>query len=434
MMTKQRSNVLLMSGASLLLAACGGPMDDEIEQVTSAVTLDENHIVTNFGAQVAIGAGSSSLVAVWSATDTTTGVNVPTMAGQGFSFSGAPGGVNQMLRSFSTTGRPVSSPAIAWDSTDVGDTFLAVWQDDYSTSDSDIWGALTTNDGKLVPGSPFIINFDSDVEKAPTVMWVPDKQQFLVTYRRTHGSTTAISANWVSPFSGVSALSDIIATGIATSGTKPSTSLIVPSGRFLLTYNENKYVFVWSSDLTISGIVNTISNASGITGASNTSAGSFGLTWRLGSGTSTTIKSMVFPANCTGPSCATSVATDLSAGGTVIGLNYPVIAPIAQGYAIYAGLLPASKKQIAVAEISVNGAFAQSNSALVPVCGGVMATGYSMGQPGSVSAATPTDLGSSRSYLLYDTFCTAAPNVEKERVSAPAPANVADVLNFNTSN
>jgi hypothetical protein len=438
--TKKSSGVLLVSSLSLVLAACG-PVDEDpgqgVEVVKSAQTVNEGNFATGFGAQVGIGAGNISLIAAWQATDTSS--NQPQIVEQGLNFNTSlalsVGGSSSLLRGVSTSGRPVSSPAVAYGSTDV-DMFLIVWQDDWSGTDSDIWGAFLTTDGKIVPGSPFTINFDGDLERTPTVVFVPMKQQFLVTYRRTHGSTTAISANWVSASAQITPLQDIVTSGVNNSltATKQTASLINASQAVLLTYNENKYVFVATSTLALNGATTTVANATGIQSASNPSVGSFGLAWKTGSGTSTKIQSMTYPINCLAPFCADAVVNlfTLSAGGSANGLNNPVISPLGMGYAVYAGYLPASLQFLGVASVDQNGHLFQSNSSIVSTCSGGLKSGLSLGQPGTVSAAAPTDT-SARSYLLYDAECQTA-GFQKEWVVAPSPTDLDDFLLNNVSN
>jgi hypothetical protein len=430
MMTKKRSGALLASSVSLLFAACGpmeGAPGDETELVRAPLTngLDEDGIVTNFGAQVAIAAGTISEIVVWTGTDTKVTPNVPTLAVQGFSQTGDVNVTQEgvVARRLSTTGRPVSQPAIAWDNTNVGDTFLAVWQDDFSQWDSDIWGALTTNDGKLVPGSPFHINFDSLLERAPNVMWVPSQNKFLVTYRQTSGNNTALVGNWVSAGGDVGPTTAIVGSGVTNdlTVTKHTTSLVPSNDKFLLTYNENKYAFYSASTLAIVGSTQTANGATGIQGSANTTGTSYALAWRAGTGSGAQIRVKFFRPGCFDPNASCGKLSVVVQTGP--GLTNPVISPFNASFAAFYG----QGEEIGVGSIDTSGNFFQGNTAIITDC-----SGANPGQPFTMAAATPPNPGSGdRAYLLYDTFCS---SLEKERVVATSPVDVDDFFEFNTSN
>jgi hypothetical protein len=438
-MRKKSTGVLLVSSLSLLLATCG-PLDDPgqgVEAVRYAQTIDDGPFVTPFGAQVAIGASSIGTIAVWQATDTTNGGSVKQMVEQGLNFDLTPAGTAPALRPLSNTKHTVTAPAVAWSSADGADEFLAVWEDVVSGTNSDIWAALLTSDGKVQDGSPFKINADGDNEQGPTVMWVQSQKQWLVTYWRTHGTTTAISANWVSPFFNngqpvVSGLHDIIASGSSHGGTttRVTTSIIDPSGRFLLTYNENRYAFVFT-DLTLNGPASSVSGSApfGIHGTSNQTAGTFGLAWRTGAGASQTIQSQTFPQSCFSPLCATAPVTLFSAGGSITGLNVPVISPLGMGYAIYDALLPASLQSLGVVSVDGNGNRFLTNTDVVDSCSGGLNS--SLGAFSTLAAAAPQD-PNLRSYLVYDAECKIT-GFPREWVVAPAPSDLDDFLLNNIS-
>jgi hypothetical protein len=276
------------------------------------------------------------------------------------------------------------------------------------------------------------VNFDSLNEKKPTVVHVPENDnKYLVVYTRTSGSTTTLSGNWVDEFGTVDATIDLVS-GVNPSASPPTASHDGVFGNILLTWNDNQLAFADSVGLSL-GTALTISGANSIVSAANSNNGVTAVAWRTGSGTSTKIKAQTFSGGCELLVCATSAVTLISAGGSVTGLNPPVLAANGGGFGVFAGDLPASIKKLQVTTLGSNGAVGLNNSSVVPVCGGSLQGGGSLGLSGTMAAATPPDSITEREFLLYDAFCATSPNQAKEHVVAPA-ANVFDVLHFVASN
>jgi hypothetical protein len=421
-MSNKSSGVLLVSRLSLLLFALAG-LGARPARAQTCLPLNESTFVTTFGAQVAIASSDDSVIAAWQATDksqsNTQTIVVQGLVGPNLCPAATVDGMTPLLRGVSTTKHPVSSPAVAFSSNGPpGTEFFLVWQDNPSGTNGDIWGVFLTSDGKLVAPA-FHINNDSDNETTPTVVWSPRVGKFLVTYRRTHGSTTAITANWVTTGQQVSGKQDIIASGVNTGGTKPTVSLISPNEAVLVTYNDNKYEFVNEVTLALNEPTIAISGATGIQAIANVDLESFGLAWNTGTGSSMQIMSKTFPNGCLESWCA-DAAVAIITNGYGNGLTNPVISPFGGGYAIYSAYLPTSWQYLGAAVVDETGAFVESDAAMVPNCSGGLKSGYSWGTPTTMAAtaASSSDL----SLLLFDAECATA-GYPFEWVMATPPSN-----------
>jgi hypothetical protein len=406
--SKKGSGVLLVSRLSLLLFALAG-LGARPARAQTCEPLNESTFVTTFGAQVAIASSDDSVIAAWQAVDTSQH-NTPTIVAQGLVGANlcpalSMDGRHPLLHGVSSTQHPVSSPAVAFSSNGTtGTEFFLVWQDNPSGTNGDIWGVFLTTDGKLVAPA-FHINNDSDNETTPTVLWSPRVGKFLVTYRRTHGTTTAITANWVTSGGSVSGKQDIIASGVSKNGTKPTVSLVSANEAVLITYNENKYEFVNEVTLALNEPTITISGAKGIQGTANVDLASFGLAWSTGTGSATQIMSKTFPNGCFESWCADSAVAVIT-NGYGNGLTNPVISPFGGGYAIYSAYLPTSWQYLGAAVVDETGSFVESDGAMVPNCSGGLKAGYSWGTPPTMAATAASS--SDSSLLLFDAECATA--------------------------
>jgi hypothetical protein len=430
---------LIAAGLSLTLGAClGDPAGESltgVEKVSSALTntLNENGVKTSFNAQVAIGAASDHVLAVWTAKDS---AGNPQIVGQPFgSSTGDPyGSANPVLQVLSATPRPKSWPATAWDD-NFENHFLIVWQDDKSSTDSDIYGAVVNDQGLLIPTAgtnPFVINNDTDNEKMPTVTWVSDYGEFLVTYTRKVNAQnrTALTSQYVSSDGTVDfTLMDAVPSGVRQTASRPTTAFL-SGGEILFTWNDNLYGWAPIEDAIIYS-VNSISGAAGLVGASNDWVNSFGLAWHTGNLGTSQIMAQVFPNFCEDPSCAAAAVNPMSAGGGVTNLHYPVIAAADQGYGIFVGT-EQTTWHIEYAEV---GPASGSNGSVTPNCAGALQSqgGKSLGSSGGTIAAAsaPNPLKVDQlEFLMYDSFCLQS---AKELVAAPDPATPSNVLTFNVS-
>ncbi len=388
--------------------------------------LDENGLAPIHGAKVAVAGAHDHILSVFSVNDASGKLQI---AGEGFTDMGTPfGTVTEMshpkLNAYSAGDHEKSSPSAAWD-IDGSPDFLVVWQDKFSSTDNDIWGAFVSDDGRPL-GPQFIINFDGDDERSPSVIKVRENQsKWLVVYTRKHGTTTALSGNWVRRDGTVEPLVDIVPSGVDAGATPPSASYIPQVGNILFTWNNNTLAFGDYINLGI-GTALQVSNATGITSASNTNNGLAAITWRDGN----SIKAQTFPGGCALLICATPTRTMLTSAG---GIQNPVIAANGFGFGVFAGTLPASNKTIAMRMMLSDGTLGASSPAINPICSGPVPAGGALGAPGTVAAATWPDTPSAREYLIYAGFCDAAPLNSKVQVAAPT-WNPSDVLTFNVSN
>jgi hypothetical protein len=446
MIRTNRRYAVVALGMSVVLGACvGDPKDEEtVEQVSSA--LSDVGFVTNYGAPAAVAAATQSLMSVWRGCQTgatgqkgscATGQNEE-IVGEAFSQSGVPFGTPPDVgqsRIYTAGDRLKSSPAVS-NHTDLG-WYLVVWQQDWTTTDSDIKGRVVTDDGRPVT-EEFWINSDLDNEKAPTVTFIRDAGKWLVTYRRTHGSTTAITGSLVDTAGNIfdshgnpGLFEDLVASGVSTSATKHTTSFSSVTGGVLLTWNDNKFAFSDFESFPI-GPTSTISGATGIVGAFNEVQSQFAVAWREGSGTGTKVRTRTLPPGCTTTSCATAAVTVITPPSGANGLNLPLIAANGRGFGIMAGTLPATTKHIVLTTVDSNGLLGLSNGSLTPTCGGSLQGGGSLGLIGTVAVATPKNDALAREFLVYNAFCGTSPNTNKIQM-ASAPTNVFDTANFKVS-
>ncbi len=450
----------VLSCLPLLLGACLVEAEDEapeqVAKVASALTvnntLDQNGIKTAHDAQVAIGAATDHILAVW-----VSSANAQ-IVGQPFSTSAANDGSGGgtvygqapfKLKEYSTGTRKKSFPSMAWNHD--RNQFLVVWQDDFSATDSDVWGAIIDDKGDRVPltddngnsrSNPFTINYDTDAEKMPTVTFVRigNGGSFLVTYTRkvSAENRTALSSQWVGASGNVGAVFDTVSSGVSETASRPTNAYIATSTatQILFTWNDNK--FGWAPmEFAHIDTQNTIAGAVGLAAAANATPGgeSYGLAWRTGDLKTAKINARIYPRGCYSTACATS-AELMSSNDTLKNLHTPVISAAFKGFGVFAGT-EESPWRIRYRTIPVDAS--KNLDSVTLACGGslVSANGHSLGSPGGViAAATPPNLLAEpniRPYLLYDSFCSTPSTHAKERVVGINPKTPSDLLHFNVS-
>jgi hypothetical protein len=433
-----RTTTVAALSACVLAGACTGDAMDEsaVESVTAALS---DGFTTLHGEPVAVSAGSSDEMAVWrgckAASGTLPASSCPSgqaeqIVGEAFGINGAPFGNSPGSHIFSSTSsvNTKSSPAVA-NNTDVN-TWLVVWQEERPNTGSDIMGAIRTDQG-LVSRAAFAIANTSDSEQAPAVTYVRNKGEWLVTYRRTHGSTTSLTSKYLDVGGATVKTVDTVASGVSTSAHKHTISASAPNSNILVTWNDNKLAFADDTNLT-AGTVSTYSGATGLVGTFNEAADTFGVAWRTGTGTGTQIHTQIYPGGCTTSSCATfqNMILPVPSGGN--GINLPVIAPIFTGYGVIAGALPASLKEMIIVSVDATNFIELGNYSLTPTCGGNLQSGDSLGQTGTIAAATAKNDTSAREFLIYDAFCNTSPNKNKVQMVSVSN-NLDDPQNFPVS-
>lgn len=423
-------NALLASGVSVLSLLAGGcsgvegtreDQEDvgDIQQTLIQDPLLEPGLRTDHGAQVAITGGGSYVFTTWTVTDIAT--STIQIAGRSFHGDGGARSADPAtakLEKYSNSPRTKRNPATAFD-LNAGSPQLVVWEDEWTTTDNDIWGATVTDDGRLGTG-PFEINFDGANEKNPAVTYVKSEDKWLVVYTRTLNGVTSLTANWVSERFGVEQPPfDLVASGVSTSAAKPTATFVHQHGTILYTYNNNKFGFATPGS-TLSTI-ETISGATGITGADNSNNGTAAIAYRTGSGTGARIKVRTFSNDCRLLLCANAEKTVISAGSaSVTDLDYPIISENENGFGIFAGVRPASLKRIAGRTVSATGVPEFGVDNVVPVCSGSLQSPGTLGLPGNMAVAAFSENGPSRQFLLFDPLCNTDPNKAKERVMSVA--------------
>jgi hypothetical protein len=427
---------LLLSLSSL--CACGaelGASEEEPGRVSQPFTqvLDDNGLVPIHGAKVAVTGTHAHIFTAFTVKDAPGANGKIQIAGRGFTPEGTPFGTfiddpptHPKLHAYSSGPNEKSSPSVAWD-VDGSPEFLVVWQDQYSSTDHDIWGAFVTDDGRPYgDAGAFHINFDSADERAPSVIKVRENgSKWLVIYTRKNGNTTSLSGNWVHRDGTVEPLIDVVPSGVDAGATPPSASYISQFGNILFTWNNNQLAFGDYINLGL-GTVLTVSNATGITSAANTNNGLAAITWR----DANSIKARTFPGGCALLLCATPTRTLITNSG---GIQNPVIAGNGFGFGVFAGTLPASNKTIAMKMMLSDGTVGAGSGAVNPVCGGPVPAGGALGAPGTIAAATWPDTPAAREYLIYAGLCDQSPLNSKVQVAAPS-WNPGDVLAFNATN
>lgn len=455
-----RRTWVLASWLPLLSSACLVEAGDEapvqLAKVASALTvdntLDQNGIKTAHDAQVAIGAGTDHILAVWvsSANAQIVGQPFSTSAsndgtGGGTVFGEAP----FKLKEYSTGTRKKSFPAMAWNHDK--NQFLVVWQDDYSATDSDVWGAIIDDKGSLVPltdnngnarTNPFTINYDSDAEKMPTVTFVRigNLGSFLVTYTRkvSAENRTALSSQWVDSNGNAGVVFDTVSSGVSQAASRPTSAYIATSTatQILFTWNDNK--FGWAPmEFAHIDTQNTITSAVGLVAAANATPGgeSYGLAWRTGDLKTAKINARIYPRGCYSTACATSSEL-MASNDTLKNLHAPVISAAYKGFGVFAGT-EESTWRIRYRTIPVDAS--KSLDSVTLGCGGslVSANGRSLGSSaGVIAAVTPPNVLAEpnvRQYMLYDSFCSTPATHAKERVVGINPKTPSDLLHFNVS-
>jgi hypothetical protein len=435
MIKSNRQGTVAVLSVCVFVGACADEATDEgsAESVTAALS---DGFTTLHGEPVAVSAGSSDEMAVWRGCTASSGTPASScpanqaeqIVGEAFGIDGSPFGTSPGSHVFSTGANKKSSPAVA-NNTDVN-TWLIVWQEERPNTGSDIMGAIRTDQG-LLSRAAFSIASSSDSEQAPTVIYVRDTGNWLVTYRRTHGSTTSLTSKYLDVGGHTVTTVDTVANGVSTGAHKHTTSASPTTGAILVTWNDNKLAFADDSNLTI-GTVSTYSGATGLVGTFNEAASTFGVAWRTGSGGSNQIHTQIFPAGCTVTSCATfqNMILPVPSGGN--GLNLPVIAPIFTGYGVIAGALPASLKEMIIVSVDATNFIELGNYSLTPTCGGNLQSGDSLGQTGTIAAATAKNDTSAREFLIYDPFCNTSPNKNKVQMVSVS-LNLDDPQNFPVS-
>jgi hypothetical protein len=447
-----RPSIRLVALPLLLASACADPGPDGdlegevIESVSSAITLqtntlDENGFKTDYNAQVAIGGATDHVLPVWVGKDS---AGKPQIVGESFfNKDGTPfGDVPRQLHPYSTGTNPKSWPAAAFDDSG-NNTILVVWQDDYSATDSDIWGAMVNDQGKLMPrpggaANPFHINFDGDSEKTPWVTYVRDQGMFLVTYTRKSSAGTALSAQWVDANGSAFGFFDLISSGVSQTASRPTTAYARNSFTMLVTWNNNQFAFFdVVSPLGIVGNTITGNNVQGLVAAASTapSVGKYALAWRDGDNGTSSVKTRVFSKGCFGLACAGAATSQISAGGAVTNVHQPALAAAGLGFAVYAGTEETPWR----IRYAAFGGASGTSTGVTPDCAGAQVSvgGHQLGSSGGVIAATgipnvleKTDV---QSFLMYDSFCGTPASNPKELVSRVNPTNASDILNFNVS-
>jgi hypothetical protein len=425
----------LFAVMSLVAAGCGAYAEEADEGALGVQTeafkqaLDESGLTPIHGAKVAVTGTHFNILTVFTVKDANGKTQI---AGQGFGPDGKVWGTNipeqgihPVLTAYSSGDHAKSSPGAAFD-IDGSPQFLVVWQDEYSSTDNDIWGAFATDDAKIFTPA-FHINFDGDDEKSPSVIKVRENgSKWLVTYTRKHGSTTSLSGNWVHTDGTVEPLVDIVPSGIDAGATPPSASYAAQfGGHILFTWNNNKLAFGDPFTLGL-GTTLSIANATGITSASNSNNGLLAATWRQGN----SIMVNTFPGGCGLLICATPTVTALTSSG---GIQNPVIAANNLGFGVFAGTLPASNKSIATRIITATGTLGATKSAVNPVCGNAVVSGGALGFPGTIAAATFPDTPTARQYVIYAGYCDKSPlDAKIQGVGITSDPN--NVVQFNATN
>jgi hypothetical protein len=457
MFSSNRPRTLAAAALPLLLTtACaadlGGDAEglEDLEVVTGALTsvnntLDANGFKTDFGAQVAIGGATDHVLAVWVGK---TASNVPQIVGQSFAATGNQigqvfGGVGRKLLAFSNTTRAKSSPAMAWDSSG-NDKFLVVWQDDYSATDSDIWGAIIDDKGDLIPlpngkTNPFTINYDGDSEKTPAVTFVRDVNSYLVTYTRKLSGRTALSAQWVDAAGVASGLFDVIQSGVDQTF-RPSVAYCRFQNIMMFTWNDNMYTFGDTNYPTgpQNLVGTTIAGAKGLVAAAAAAPSAtkkYALAWLEGNNDTAVIKGRTLSQGCFSAACATTTTLIPAKTNGSTNLFNPVIAPAGMGFAVYAG---SEQNPRRIKYASFGGATGSSASVTADCAGALQSVGgRSLGSSGGVIAAAGLpnvqDETTTRSFLLYDSYCQSPSTYPKEMVSAVKPTDTTDIVSFNVS-
>jgi hypothetical protein len=446
MKNAMRATWMVCGGLSLLTGAClgtaedtEGDIDSVSERLTTVNTLDEKGVVTKYNAQVTVAATSDHIFAAWVSSGNAQVVGEPFSTATGTPYGGKP---SPGLTILSNTTRPKSFPAAAADPVN-SNRALIVWQDDFSATDSDIWGAIVDDKGDLVPtntSNPFTINFDGDLEKMPTVTYVRDADSFIVTYTRKVAAEnrTALTTQWVSANGDVGGLVDAVSSGVSQTATPPTSAFVSNQGMIMWTWNENKYGFAPIEFTVIDPSLQfTVNGAQGIAAAGNPTPGAdtYALAWRSGNNATAKIMGQILPNGCQAANCAQAPVTLISAGGSVTNLHNPVISAAHLGYGVFAGSEESVWK---IKYKEMGGGLSGSLAAVTPTCpnppGLQSAGGHSLGSSGGViavvSPSNPINQSNLRQFLLYDSFCSTP---AKEMVAAPNADNVTDILNFNVS-
>jgi len=433
MMTTLRGGIVVLGAALVAGGFVAGCMDqgpgegaDDVELVHSALNDDGFYTVNN--AQTALGAGESttSIMTAWMAND---GFG-PQVVGEAFGqMSGMPWGSPGVSRIYSINAKAKGSPAVG--SEPNVRNFLIAWDEQYSATDSDIEGQVVGDDGRPV-GGVFLIQGDGLVEKAPTITYVPQVGQWLVSYTRVNGSTTQLLATWVDFNGNVNGTFTVVPSGLVQSQGKQTVSWCPQSSNLMFTWNDYKVAFAPISTL-VAGTVSTVNNAAGLAGTCNTLNGNFAVTWREGANTAAKIGARVLPPGCLSLSCATATNYVIQAGvNSITALNLPVIAPSGNGFGIAAVPLPGSLKRLSMVTINTAGGTVATSTSVVPTCGGTI-QGGSMGLPGTIAADTPRSDSSAREFIIYDPNCPTAPNNHKVRITGVLPSNINNDFTFDIS-
>ncbi len=419
-MHRSQRTRLVAVGLSALASACSGEgyPDEGVEDIGSITSaLNEDGLTTDYDAQVAVAAATDHLHTIWTVTNAT-GKQI---AGRSFGFTGAPYGdpSTVKLHTYSEGDKPKSAPAVSWDVE--FNTALVVWQQDFSGTDSDIWGRIIRDDGSA-PTPPFAINQDLADEKKPAVVKVRSSgNRWFVAYTRKDGANTSLSGNWVSD-QGVTDPQriDLVQSGVNASAAAPTMAYIRQfGGNVLFTWNDKNFAF-GDPDFGLGVTLTANASAVGITSGYNSINGLAAIAWRQGSGTSTRIVGQTFPGGCALQVCATAPTNFISAGGSVNGLTNPVITEDSTGFVVFSGARPTSLKRIAAARIKSNGALGTVTNSIIPNCSGNLQSSQSLGSPYMMAAATPADdlEHDARAFMLYNPFCATSPlNARKRFVS-----------------
>lgn len=315
--------------------------------------------------------------------------------------------------------------------------FLITWEDVYSATDHDVLGVIVDDVGTLI-SSP-VIDFSSSFEQQPSVTWVNGVKKWLVTYERfTTTSDHRVRGRYVDG-AGAFGLSADMTVPSSASIYGPEARYIAATDRIMLSWGNNTRLYVTAAPPTtlVTGATSFLSApASHIFDLQrseyNPLNGLFALAFRDVETTQNGIRKIrlkLFPFGCESFACALAEQpTTITTSATITALGGPAITTLHPGFVLFAGqsgtALP-NGESIKFAHVNQTGVVGTTNDATIPPC----AVPLWNNMANAVIAATNI-LGTSRSNLIYDSYCP-APGASK--VMGQTMNNIAIRTDFRVS-
>lgn len=316
--------------------------------------------------------------------------------------------------------------------------FLVIWEDAYSDTDHDVLGVIVDNVGTLI-SSP-VIDFSSSFEQQPSVTWVAGNiKKWLVTYERySNGSDHRVRGRYVDGAGAFGLTTDMTVPSSA-SIYGPQAQYIAATDRILLSWGNNSRLFVTGAPPTtlVTGAVSSlVAPALHMydfqRSEYNPLNGLFALAFRdvdTNQNGLRKIRLKLLPFGCESFACALAEQpTTITTSATITALSVPAITTLHPGFVLFAGQSGAALpngQSIKFAQVNQTGVVGTTNDATIPAC----AVPLWNNMANAVLAATST-LGTTRSNLIYDSYCP-APGASK--VMGQTMNNIAIRTDFRVS-